>query len=746
MQVREQLQPGTRLGHALVVESHLGSGGMGTVYLARDELLDRRVAVKLLHGGDVEALAWRTLLEGRATARVVHPHVVAVHAIGNHGGVPYIEMEWVDGGTLRHALAAWYGLPAGGARLPDRTARATWIAQLAAALQHAHEAGVVHCDVKPENVLLRKADADGAVDVVKLADFGLARSRADGSDARALSQGTVAYLAPELADGPPSPAADQFALAIVAMEMLCGVRPLRQTWTDPPQLAPDLDLPPAARVALQKALSPQAETRFRTVTAFADALLRGLGLAGARAPLVNGPLGAESPATTSDLPIPVLARSLPDLDLDAQIMAVLAVLPAGYPGALRTALGQEPPPALLAALRLAGKIDGAQDDWRLQEGAGRERWLAPLTSKQRRLVCASVAAAVEARGPKREPVREDATRLYIAARRLEDAARLALESAAAAKNARARHDHHGRAVSLLSSPMKPLPWLNALALQCEWALQCGWLQAARAPLIEAQGVLADVRLDRHDPIRKRLTIAGAQWRKHSGDNRGAAATLQRLIDEAGPEPDPWTLMAHARLVSALARDNRRADARRHGLEILALHEHQTPPRGREAWLRALGLLHATTGTAALRDGDLPVAEAHLHRAIALHQEEGNALATAEAILALGNLMFECGHVTKAEAMYLEAGELIAPLGPIELSAIVHANLGDCHVKLGRPWPALRMLLRAQVLFDEHGLEPQQVAVLRSLAAAWTAVGDAEEAAECLKDAQTLEDRRRRLRR
>ena len=219
------------------LERRLGHGGMASVFLGRDSELDRPVAVKLLGenaAGD-EALRKRFVREARLAARLSHPNVVSVFDAGEDDGRPYIVMEHVEGETLAEALARR-------GRLPADEARGLAL-QACRGLAHAHAAGLVHRDIKPQNLLLR---ADGTL---KIADFGIARA-ADGT---ALTQagtvlGTAAYLAPEQALGEKvTPAADVYSLGAVLYELLTGRPPLElESLADLANRAP---IPPVRELA-----------------------------------------------------------------------------------------------------------------------------------------------------------------------------------------------------------------------------------------------------------------------------------------------------------------------------------------------------------------------------------------------------------------------------------------------------------------------------------------------------------------
>ncbi len=200
----------------------IARGGMATVYAATDVRLDRTVAVKVMQvgatgalGGDSDEFAARFVREARAAARLSHPNVVAVFDQGADDGVVYLAMELVEGHTLRDTITRE-------SPIPPRRALAL-LEPVVSALAAAHRAGLVHRDVKPENVLI--AD-DGRV---KVADFGLAR--AVGADTQHTATqgvliGTVSYLAPELVvEGRSDARADVYAVGVVLYEMLTGTKP-----------------------------------------------------------------------------------------------------------------------------------------------------------------------------------------------------------------------------------------------------------------------------------------------------------------------------------------------------------------------------------------------------------------------------------------------------------------------------------------------------------------------------------------
>jgi serine/threonine-protein kinase len=197
------------------LEQIVGRGGMATVYLAHDDDLERWVAVKVVREELVADAATRDrfLREARLAARLAHPNVVRVYDAGESDGRPFIVMEHVEGTTLAEERSSRGRLD------PEAVIRIGQ--EVCAGLEHAHAAGLVHRDVKPQNLLLA---ADGTV---KIADFGIAHAIDQTRMTLAGTVlGTAAYLAPEQArDGPIGPAADVYALGAVLYELLTGRPP-----------------------------------------------------------------------------------------------------------------------------------------------------------------------------------------------------------------------------------------------------------------------------------------------------------------------------------------------------------------------------------------------------------------------------------------------------------------------------------------------------------------------------------------
>lgn len=198
------------------VRARIARGGMATVYLATDLRLERRVALKVMHAhlSDDQMFQSRFIQEARAAARLADPHVVNVFDQGQDSGLGYLVMEYLPGVTLREYLRERRRLPIADAiRVMDAT-----LSGLAAA----HRAGIIHRDVKPENVLIAQ---DGRI---KIGDFGLARASSANTATGQQLLGTIAYLAPELVTrGTADARSDIYALGIMLYEMLAGEQPYK---------------------------------------------------------------------------------------------------------------------------------------------------------------------------------------------------------------------------------------------------------------------------------------------------------------------------------------------------------------------------------------------------------------------------------------------------------------------------------------------------------------------------------------
>jgi serine/threonine-protein kinase len=272
--VSRPAQPGDLIADRYELEELVGTGGMSSVFRAHDTQLDRRVALKILHehyARDPEYLE-RFRREARAVARLSHPNIVTVIDRGDDNGRQFIVFEHVDGENLKELV-----LRSG--RLPVRRALELALA-VADGLAFAHGHGLVHRDVKPQNVLLSREGE------VKVTDFGIARSlHVDhGVTQTGTVLGTGEYLSPEQASGQPvSPATDVYSLGVVLWELLAGDVPfvgenfvavaLRHVNEPPPSLRERRpDVSPRLEAAIDRALAKDPARRFTTMAAFAQEL------------------------------------------------------------------------------------------------------------------------------------------------------------------------------------------------------------------------------------------------------------------------------------------------------------------------------------------------------------------------------------------------------------------------------------------------------------------------------------------
>jgi eukaryotic-like serine/threonine-protein kinase len=303
----------------------VGRGGMGDIYRATDEVLGRRVAVKVLtdryaHNKDVRR---RFTREALAAARLSGDQsIVTIFDVGEHHGRPFIVMEYLGGGSLEDKLRE-------GAQPPGRAL--PWLEQTAGALDAAHGRGIVHRDVKPANLLLDDAGN------VHVADFGIASAAdLDSLTMTGTVLGTAGYLAPEQANGErATPASDRYSLGVVAFELLTGRRPFERESATAEAAAhvhaavPSIyelcdDLPGHLDPVFRKALAKDPADRYPTAVEFVAALRDAL---------------AQAAGTTREIPVAPAAARAPARRLPPAALAVVALLAAaGIGGAIAAVL------------------------------------------------------------------------------------------------------------------------------------------------------------------------------------------------------------------------------------------------------------------------------------------------------------------------------------------------------------------------------------------------------------------------
>jgi eukaryotic-like serine/threonine-protein kinase len=288
------------LNNRYQLESSIGSGGMAVVYRARDLMLERSVAVKVLREDFSSDPSFRDRFrqEARAAANLYHPNIVTIHDFGLDAGRLFIVMEMVPGTDLK-SITQKRG------RLSVEEA-VNIMVQACAGIGYAHRAGLVHCDIKPHNMLVTPDQR------LKVADFGIARALASIRPDEKINVvwGSPQYFSPEqAAGGAPSPASDVYSLGVVMYELLTGQLPFiaatatelaqmhRQAAPPPPrQFNPAI--PPALEQVLLKVLSKEPSARYRTADQLGRVLLT---IQGAN-PAVSGtgpfrPVSTASPAT-----------------------------------------------------------------------------------------------------------------------------------------------------------------------------------------------------------------------------------------------------------------------------------------------------------------------------------------------------------------------------------------------------------------------------------------------------------------
>lgn len=263
---------GTHIGKYRIVRQ-LGVGGMAHVYEAQDELIGRTVALKVLVLPSIISESERLDMvrrferEARSAGKLSHPNIVTIYEVGSANGMHYIAMEFMQGKTAREVLNEEGRIP------PDRVLNI--VKQVASALDYAHARGVIHRDVKPDNIALLE---DG---IVKLTDFGIARLANDLVRTQAgIMVGSPAYMSPEQIVGDEIDGrSDVFSLGVTTYELLTGSKPFDASTITAvmhkiiyEQPAPAEDLSPAVERVLRKAMEKEPAKRYQSARAFAEDL------------------------------------------------------------------------------------------------------------------------------------------------------------------------------------------------------------------------------------------------------------------------------------------------------------------------------------------------------------------------------------------------------------------------------------------------------------------------------------------
>jgi serine/threonine-protein kinase len=343
------MNEGTLLNNRYQLLEPLGSGGMSDIFRARDLMLERSVAIKVLHEdySNDAAFQQRFRQEARAAANLSHPNIVTVHDFGLDHGQLFIVMEHIPGKDLKTLLRQR-------GRFSVEEAIPLMV-QACAGIGYAHRAGLVHCDIKPHNMIVTP---DGRL---KVTDFGIARALSTiMPDERAdVVWGSPQYFSPEQATGEaPSPASDVYSLGIVLYEVLTGALPFTAPTSEelarmhleaapipPSEYVPDL--PAALEQIVLKVLSKEPAARYRTADQLGRVLLR----FGTQRDVQPPPLSLTSEATITHQrpetqpthigqtppPVPILSEpslpapdySMPDIDWTAVALGLLALIAVG---------------------------------------------------------------------------------------------------------------------------------------------------------------------------------------------------------------------------------------------------------------------------------------------------------------------------------------------------------------------------------------------------------------------------------
>jgi serine/threonine-protein kinase len=338
------MNEGMLLNNRYQLLERLGAGGMSDVFRARDLMLERSVAIKVLHEdySNDDAFQQRFRQEARAAANLSHPNIVTVHDFGLDHGQLFIVMEYIPGKDLKTILRQ-RGRFSVDEAIP-------LMVQACAGIGYAHRAGLVHCDVKPHNMIVTP---DGRL---KVTDFGIARALSTiMPDERAdVVWGSPQYFSPEQATGEaPSPASDVYSLGVVLYEVLTGALPFTAPTSEelarmhleaqpipPSEYVPDI--PTALEQIVLKVLSKEPAARYRTADQLGRVLLRfgtqrderaaaALNLTPEPAAMYQRPepVPPPLPTPTPETTLPVPDYSIPDIDWTSVGLGLMALIAVG---------------------------------------------------------------------------------------------------------------------------------------------------------------------------------------------------------------------------------------------------------------------------------------------------------------------------------------------------------------------------------------------------------------------------------
>ena len=726
-----RLAPGTLLAGRYEIRAILGAGGMGVVYRAFDRELSIEVALKVLRpelGADAGAVE-RFRRELRLAREVSHRQVVRIHDIGEHEGMRFLTMQFVEGRSLREILER-------DGRLPVEKCVAI-VRDLAEGLAAAHAAGIVHRDLKPANVLI---DSSGRATIT---DFGVARSFAgDGLTRAGAIVGTPEYLSPEqIAGDAVDGRADLYALGLVFYEMLSGELPFRsgsQAETLAQRLAgrardiseTGVRVSPRLRAVLRKCLESRPSRRYpdaRALLADLDAAStaggsrRGRRVAAAVAVAAAALAGAalllprvrKPPSPRAAAPSPVLARhALAVLPLaDESGDASLAWTKTGVAEMLAADLSESPRLRVLDSMRVLSSLRDLHFSAPFDDRSVRE--LARLWGVDR-IVAGSLRKAGE--------------RLRIDLRLVALDAGGAVRSEFVSGEAPAREGLFGSVTGLAAAlrsrlgvpdAPRPAPDREAASLEAARAYEEGRLSLARGDEIHAAPAFE--RAAQLDPRFAAAYERLAQTQQALGFEEKALAAGERALQLAGSRPSRLAYRVRARVALLKGKPE---EAEKSYAELVRLYPSDVEPRLDLAAAQA-AQGHSAAAVATLQKavetdpndprgwfllgknsilaGDSGRAvKDYLVRALALQTQLGNEKGRGDVLNAIGVASQQLGDYPRALENYTEASRIRATVGDDRGAASTLRNRASVSLALGRPADAEADLDRARALFDRIG--------------------------------------------